>query len=52
MRLDHVSYAAGPDGLESTAERLGARLGEPFRDGGIHPRVGTRYMVLPLAGGT
>jgi hypothetical protein len=52
MRLDHVSYAAGPDGLRGTAERLGARLGEPFRDGGIHPRFGTRNMVLPLAGGT
>jgi hypothetical protein len=52
MRLDHVSYAAGPDGLKSTAARIGALLGEDFRDGGIHPRFGTRNMVLPLAGGT
>ncbi len=52
MRLDHVSYAAGPDGLKSTAHRLGELLGEPFVDGGIHPRFGTRNMVLPLAGGT
>ena len=52
MRLDHVSYAAGPDGLRGTAERLGARFGEPFRDGGIHPRFGTLNMVLPLAAGT
>jgi len=48
MRLDHVSYAAGPEGLRATAERIGAQLGEEFRDGGIHPRFGTRNMVLPL----
>jgi hypothetical protein len=52
MRLDHVSYAAGPDGLASTARRLGELLGEQFRDGGIHPRFGTRNMVLPLSAGT
>ena len=52
MRLDHVSYAAGPDGLKGTAARIGAQLGEEFRDGGIHPRFGTRNMVLPLASGT
>ncbi len=52
MRLDHVSYAAGPDGLRSTASRLGELLGEQFRDGGIHPRFGTRNMVLPLTAGT
>jgi len=52
MRLDHLSYAAGPDGLASTAARLGELLGEPFADGGIHPRFGTRNMVLPLCAGT
>ena len=52
MRLDHVSYAAGPDGLKGTAARIGALLGEQFRDGGIHPRFGTRNMVLPLTAGT
>lgn len=52
MRLDHLSYAAGPDGLASTAARLGRLLGEPFADGGVHPRFGTRNMVLPLTGGT
>ena len=52
MRLDHVSYAAGPDGLKGTAARIGALLGEQFRDGGIHPRFGTRNMVLPLSAGT
>ncbi|WP_148573985.1 VOC family protein [Nocardioides caldifontis] len=52
MRLDHLSYAAGPDGLAGTARRLGELLGEPFVDGGIHPRFGTRNMVLPLGEGT
>ena len=52
MRLDHLSYAAGPDGLGATAQRLGAALGAGFRDGGMHPRFGTRTFVLPLAGGT
>ena len=51
MRLDHVSYAAGPDGLAATARRLGDMLGEAFVDGGIHPRFGTRNMVLPLGDG-
>jgi hypothetical protein len=52
MRLDHVSYAAGPEGLRGTAQRIGALLGESFTDGGIHPRFGTRNMVLPLSAGT
>ncbi len=52
MRLDHVSYAAGPEGIAATAERIGALLGERFVDGGLHPRFGTRNMVLPLAAGT
>jgi hypothetical protein len=52
MRLDHVSYAAGPEGLQATASRIGALLGEDFREGGVHPRFGTRNMVLPLTAGT
>lgn len=52
MRLDHVSYVAGPDGLASTVQRLGGDLGAGFVDGGIHPRFGTRNFVLPLAGPT
>jgi hypothetical protein len=52
MRLDHISYAAGPDGLQSTAHRIGELLGEEFRDGGLHPRFGTRNVVLPLSAGT
>jgi hypothetical protein len=52
MRLDHLSFAAGPDGLASTAHRIGGLLGREFSDGGVHPRFGTRNMTLPLAGNT
>ena len=52
MRLDHVSYAAGPDGLKATAERLGKLLGTEIVDGGIHPRFGTCNYILPLADDT
>ncbi len=51
MRLDHLAYAAGPEGLASCVQRLGAQLGAGFTDGGIHPRFGTRNFVLPLADG-
>jgi hypothetical protein len=51
VRLDHLSYAAGPEGLASCVQRLGARLGAGFTDGGIHPSFGTRNFVLPLANG-
>jgi hypothetical protein len=52
MRLDHLSYAAGPDGLEATAQRIGHLLGRHFVDGGIHPRFGTRNRILPMADNT
>jgi hypothetical protein len=52
MRLDHVSYAAGPGQLIDVVQRVGAALGAGFSDGGRHPRFGTRNFVLPLAGGT
>src|SRR5450631_1923637 len=51
MRLDHLSYAAGSEGLASCVQRLGSTLGASFRDGGLHPRFGTRNFVLPLAAG-
>ncbi len=51
MRLDHLSYAAGPEGLAACAQRLGSHLGAGFTDGGLHPSFGTRNFVLPLAGG-
>src|SRR4051794_41909271 len=49
MRVDHVSYAAESGGLRETAERLSDALGVEAVDGGIHPRFGTRNMVLPLS---
>jgi hypothetical protein len=52
MRLDHIVFAAGPDGLAGTAARLSALLGEDFQDGGVHPRFGTRNRILPLTEGT
>lgn len=51
MHLDHVSFAAEPDGVRATAARLGSALGIEPVDGGVHPRFGTRNVVLPLAGG-
>lgn len=48
MRLDHLSYAAGPEGLAACVQRLGAHLGAAFTDGGLHPSFGTRNFVLPL----
>ncbi len=49
MHLDHVSFAAGPAGLDATTDELGQVLGAAFIDGGAHPRFGTRNMILPLA---
>lgn len=49
MRVDHVSYAAEPDGLQATAERLSKLIGVEPVDGGVHPRFGTRNVILPLA---
>lgn len=49
MRIDHVSYAAEADGMKATAARLAEQLGVVARDGGVHPRFGTRNMILPLA---
>ena len=52
MRLDHVSYAVPASHLADEVQRLGASAGGIFRDGGRHPRFGTRNFVLPLAGGS
>jgi hypothetical protein len=49
MRLDHVSYAAGPEGLDATARELATQLGVELVDGGVHPRFGTRNRVLPVS---
>ena len=48
MRLDHVSYVTSHDQLADTVQRLGARLGSTFVDGGIHPRFGTRNFTISL----
>ena len=48
MRIDHVMYAAESDGLQATAERLAQQLGVEALDGGVHPRFGTRNVILPL----
>ncbi len=49
MRVDHVSYAAEHDGLQATAERLAKLIGVVPVYGGVHPRFGTRNVILPLA---
>ncbi|WP_420176926.1 VOC family protein [Luteococcus sp. OSA5] len=49
MHLDHLVFAAGPNGLKAEVERLGDMLGAEFKDGGFHPRFGTRNHILPLA---
>lgn len=49
MRVDHVSFAADKSGAKATAARLGEALGVTPVDGGLHPRFGTRNMILPLA---
>lgn len=51
MRLDHISFAVGPDGLAGTTVTLTGLLGSKFYDGGIHPRFGTRNMIMPLKNG-
>ncbi|KHL19269.1 glyoxalase-like protein [Mumia flava] len=51
MHLDHLSFAAGPDGLDATTARLADLLGVPWFDGGVHPRFGTLNRLFPLRGG-
>lgn len=51
MHLDHLSFAAGHEGLAGTSARLSALLGAPFHDGGYHPSFGTRNHILPLSKG-
>ena len=51
MRLDHVSYVTSHAQLADTVQRMGARLGSTFVDGGIHPRFGTRNFTCALKNG-
>jgi hypothetical protein len=46
--MDHVSYACESDGLAATTERIAAALGVEAVRGGVHPRFGTRNMIIPL----
>lgn len=48
MRMDHVSYACEEDGLKATTERIANALGVEAVKGGVHPRFGTRNMIIPL----
>lgn len=50
-RMDHVSYAAGPEGLDATVARIAEALGVERIKGGIHPRFGTQNALFPMAGG-
>ena len=49
MHVDHMIFATGPDGLKADAARLAHQLGTEFKDGGFHPRFGTRNHIIPLA---
>jgi hypothetical protein len=46
--MDHVSYACEEDGLLATTERISNALGVEAVKGGVHPRFGTRNMIIPL----
>lgn len=49
MHVDHLMFVAGPQGLPATVAELGKTLNRSFKDGGFHPRFGTRNHILPLA---
>ncbi|QXT62400.1 VOC family protein [Tessaracoccus palaemonis] len=51
MHVDHLIYAIGPDGLKAEAGRLADELGTEYKDGGFHPRFGTRNHIIPLTDG-
>lgn len=51
MHVDHLIFATGPDGLKAEAARLAEALGTDYKDGGFHPRFGTRNHIIPLAEG-
>lgn len=51
MHVSHLTFAAGKDGLLAEVARLEELLQAKFRDGGFHPRFGTRNHILPLSDG-
>ncbi len=52
MKIANLSFAAGPGGLFPAVKRLEKALGSTFRDGGFHPRFGTRNHILPTLNDT
>ncbi len=51
MHVDHLIFAVGPEGLKARVAELSEALGAEFKDGGFHPRFGTRNHILPLTHG-
>ena len=49
MHVDHMIFASGPHGIRADAERLADALGVEYKEGGFHPRFGTRNHIIPLA---
>ena len=49
MHVDHMIFASGPLGIKADAERLAESLGVGYKEGGFHPRFGTRNHIIPLA---
>ncbi len=49
MHVDHVIFASGPRGIKADVAHLAGRLGADFKEGGFHPRFGTRNYIIPLA---
>ncbi len=49
MHVDHLIFAAGPEGIKADAARIAEQLGTEYKDGGFHPRFGTRNHIIPLA---
>ena len=49
MRVDHVSTRQSTTDCRRPRQRLAKLIGVDPVDGGIHPRFGTRNVILPLA---
>lgn len=49
MHVDHMIFASGPLGIKADAQRLAESLGVGYKEGGFHPRFGTRNHIIPLA---
>ena len=49
MRVDHIIFASGPQGIKADVACLAEQLGADSKEGGFHPRFGTRNCIIPLA---